>query len=82
MPVPALEPAAAPVSQSATAARGSVFSKQPRNQAGNVLAPVPEGFFSDKQADAKIRGVKLPDQKDREREFQVRDRLKSCPMSA
>jgi hypothetical protein len=42
-------------------------------QAGGsgVAAPVPEGFFADKAADAKARGVKLPDAKDLEQEFQV-----------
>lgn len=31
---------------------------------------LPEGFFADKTADAKARGVKLPDAKDKEAEFQ------------
>lgn len=32
---------------------------------------MPAGFFADKAADAKARGVKLPNAKDKEDEFQV-----------
>lgn len=37
-----------------------------------VDTALPEGFFADKAADAKARGIKLPDTKDKEDEFQVR----------
>ncbi|KAJ9524545.1 hypothetical protein QJQ45_024127 [Haematococcus lacustris] len=44
-------------------------------QQGNTRAPtaaaaLPQGFFSDKEADAKARGVKLPDAKQKEHKFQ------------
>uniref|UniRef100_A0A7S0WYL4 ZNF380 coiled-coil domain-containing protein n=1 Tax=Chlamydomonas leiostraca TaxID=1034604 RepID=A0A7S0WYL4_9CHLO len=36
---------------------------------------LPEGFFTNKEADAKARGVKLPDAKDKEAEFQEFQRM-------
>lgn len=46
-------------------------------QAGAGKA-LPEGFFADKGADARARGVKLPDKKDREDDFQVRGEKEPC----
>lgn len=40
---------------------------------------LPQGFFSNKEADAKARGVKLPDAKDKEAEFQASHVVHPCP---
>ncbi len=39
--------------------------------AAAVIAGAPQGFFTDKEADAKARGVKLPTAADREAEFRA-----------
>jgi hypothetical protein len=52
------------------AARGGSTSSSNSVPVGKDTA-LPEGFFADKAADAKARGVRLPDAKDKEDEFQV-----------
>ncbi len=64
-PPAAAAPSSKPSAPSApSAAAGS-------SGAAGAQAPVPEGFFADRETDAKVRGIKLPDEKDKEDEFQV-----------
>ncbi|KAF5840475.1 hypothetical protein DUNSADRAFT_16566 [Dunaliella salina] len=60
--------ASAPSSKPAPAP-AALSSKSPADPS------LPEGFFADKAADAKARGVKLPDAKDKEDEFQAFQRM-------
>ncbi|KAJ9506356.1 hypothetical protein QJQ45_019489 [Haematococcus lacustris] len=48
----------------------SAGTQQGNTRGPTAAASLPQGFFSDKEADAKARGVKLPDAKQKEHEFQ------------
>lgn len=67
--LPQKQAVAAP-SVSVASTAGQQYGGAPATK-GAVAAALPEGFFADREADAKARGIKLPDAKDREEEFQV-----------